>query len=83
MGKRKSSSSGVQSKGERRNVAPRNSRTQWSDLDQHLHKVAAWRVGKRVLLTIPNPNAAETARPFVRVTADQVWGSAQASYRMK
>lgn len=41
------------------------------------NKVDAWRAGKRVMLTIPNPEVVgdnPTNKPFIRVEAKQVWG---------
>ena len=29
--------------------------------------------GKKVFVTIPNPNTAETNKPYIRVPAEQVW----------
>lgn len=78
MGKKKSRDHEV-SKGERNNVgkrwikAVRNSRTL---LEITLDKYDAYKAGKNVMLTIPNPNATnETNKPFVRVNAKDVWGS--------
>jgi len=34
----------------------------------------AWAKGKRVMLTIANPNTNETNKPFIRVNASEVWG---------
>lgn len=42
--------------------------------ENYVRKVNAWKAGKRVMLTIPNPNANETAKPFIRVEARKVWG---------
>jgi hypothetical protein len=39
---------------------------------------SAWKKGKRVMLTIPNPNQSETKKPFVRVEAKTVWGDPRA-----
>ncbi len=38
------------------------------------NKRAAWARGKRVMLTIPNPNTNETNKPFIRVNASDIWG---------
>ena len=38
------------------------------------NQVSAWRRGKRVMLTIHNPNKKETNKPFIRVNALDVWG---------
>jgi len=39
-----------------------------------INKRAAWTRGRRVMLTIPNPNTNETNKPFIRVNASEVWG---------
>ncbi len=42
------------------------------------NKVDAWRAGKRVMLTLPNPEVSPdqpTNRPFIRVEAKEVWGN--------
>lgn len=38
-----------------------------------LNQINAHLVGKRVMLTIENPNKAETNKPFIRVPSTQVW----------
>jgi len=35
---------------------------------------AAWKKGKTVMLTIPNPDASNTKERFIRVNANEVWG---------
>ncbi len=40
---------------------------------QMLNKQAAFRKGKRVMVTIPNPDASETNKRFIRVPAKEVW----------
>ena len=35
---------------------------------------AAWRSGKRVMLTIANPDGANTRERFIKVNANEVWG---------
>ena len=39
-------------------------------------KMLAFRKGKNVMLTIPNPNKNETNKPFIRVNAKEVWRNA-------
>ena len=34
----------------------------------------AWRKGKKVMLTIANPDGANTRERFIRVNANEVWG---------
>ena len=40
-----------------------------------INQLSAFRKGKRVMLTIPNPNSNETNKPFIRVPANEVWRS--------
>lgn len=69
------------SKGERPNVK-RSTRTAMrreytGTVAEMNNKVDAWRAGKRVMLTIPNPEVVgdnPTNKPFIRVEAKQVWG---------
>ena len=39
------------------------------------NKMKAWRAGKNVIVTIPNPNKKETNKKFIKVNAKEVWGS--------
>ena len=41
---------------------------------QAINQRVAWAKGRRVMLTIPNPNTNETNKPFIRVNASEVWG---------
>ena len=44
----------------------------------------AFSKNKRVMVTIPNPNAkSETARPFIRVTAQEAGWKKQEPFKMK
>jgi len=38
------------------------------------NKRTAWAKGKRAMLTIANPNTNETNKPFIRVSASDIWG---------
>ena len=71
MGK-KSSRTSQTSKGERRSVANGlgDDRT---ELKKMLDKMDAFRKGKNVMLTIPNPIKSETNKPFIRVNAKEKW----------
>tara|TARA_R100000808_G_scaffold25053_1_gene60937 strand:- start:4932 stop:5183 length:252 start_codon:yes stop_codon:yes gene_type:complete len=80
MGKKKSRASQT-SKGERRNVVNGLGDTR-TPLQKLSAKQAAWKKGKNVVLSIPNPNTNETNKPFIRVPATQVWGKYQ-PYMMK
>ena len=72
MAKRKKSRAHQESKGERRNVA-KSTRKQMRDAVTPLtimsNKMKAWRAGKNVIVTIPNPNKKETNKKFIKVNA--------------
>ena len=51
-------------------------------IEKDLLKMDAWAKGKKVFLTIKNPNVRETKKPFIRVPAEQVWKKYE-PYRMK
>lgn len=38
-----------------------------------MNQLKAHIAGKRVMLTIPNPNTNETNKPFIRVPSTEVW----------
>lgn len=38
-----------------------------------MNQLLAFKAGKNVVLTIPNPNTNETNKPFIRVNARDVW----------
>ena len=64
------------SKGQRRNVSRwsiKAGRKDVSELEKLNRKVTAWAQGKKVMLTITNPIKSETAKPFIRVDAKEVW----------
>ena len=42
-------------------------------IQKDLLKMDAWAKGKKVFLTIKNPNVRETKKPFIRVPAEQEW----------
>ena len=71
MGKKRSRASQT-SKGERRNVA-NGLGDDRSEMKKILDKMDAFRKGKNVMLTIPNPNKSETKKPFIRVNAKEKW----------
>ena len=72
MGKKKSRDAQT-SKGERRNVVAGlgDDRSEMQKLND---KMDAWKRGKRVMLTIPNPDKKNTKERFLRVSAIDVWG---------
>jgi hypothetical protein len=60
------------SKGERPNVKKstlKAMRRTTSYLDKHENKMRAFAKGRKVMLTIPNPNKNETNKRFIRVEA--------------
>ena len=64
------------SKGERKNVCKKITNAMRRDrslLDTITIKSDAFNKGKKVYLTIPNPNSNETNKPFIRVPAKHVW----------
>ena len=71
MGKKRSRASQT-SKGERRNVA-NGLGDDRSEIKKILDKMDAFRKGKNVMLTIPNPNKQATREPFIRVSAKEKW----------
>jgi len=71
MGKKRSRATQT-SKGERRSVA-NGLGDDRSELKKMIDKMDAFRKGKNVMLTIPNPNKNETKKPFIRVNAKEKW----------
>jgi len=76
MGKgKKSKSSGVSSKGERRNVSKKTKNLQrreyMNSLQRNVNQMEAFAKGKRVMLTVPNPNKNETNKRFIRIAAEE------------
>jgi hypothetical protein len=58
------------SKGERASVSAKTVKDvnrERSDLDKILNKLKIWATGKKVMVTIPNPNKNETNKRFIRV----------------
>jgi len=71
---KKSSGKNYKSKGERRNVV--NGKRKSNDvsyLDAVSNKMEAFKKGKLVWLTVPNPNTNETNKKFIKVKASEVW----------
>ena len=71
MGKKRSRASQT-SKGERRSVA-NGLGDDRSELKKMIDKMDAFRKGKNVMLTIPNPNKQATREPLIRVSAKEKW----------
>ena len=86
MGKKKKSD-GYTSKGLHSNVSKdtrKGMRRDRSLLETTRNKYAAFKRGKNVMLTIPNPSAkSEPAKPFIRVNAKEVWRNPNEVYMMK
>ena len=79
MGRRIKSREKQTSKGERPNTNPsvlKAKRRDYMDapFDRLNNQVKAWRAGKKVMVTIENPNKKETNKPFIKVPARQAWG---------
>ena len=80
MGKKKSGETET-SKGERRSVsksvtkALRRDYIEFNYVDRINNQTEAFRRGKNVVVTIPNPNPNETNKRFIRVNAKDVWKS--------
>ena len=79
MGRRIKSREKQTSKSERPNTNPsvlKANRRDYMDapFDRLNNQVKAWRAGKKVMVTIENPNKKETNKPFIRVNALDVWG---------
>lgn len=41
--------------------------------DRVINQLKAFRAGKRVMVTIENPDKNDTSRRFIRVSADTIW----------
>ena len=76
MGKKKQRAKQV-SKGERRSVnrsvTKANRRDYMKSAERMSNQLTAFLRGKRVMLTVPNPNTNETNKRFIRVPASEVW----------
>ena len=76
MGKKKQRTKQV-SKGERRSVnrsvTKATRRDYMKSAERMSNQLTAFLRGKRVMLTVPNPNKNETNKRMIRVPANQVW----------
>lgn len=74
MGKKKSGTT-YTSKGQRPNVSKSTKnlcrREYMTSLNRHVNQMEAFAKGKRVMLTVPNPNKNETNKRFIRVAAEE------------
>ena len=77
MGKKKSGTT-YTSKGQRPNVSKATRKLQrrayMESLDRSVNQTKAWRAGKRVMLTVPNPNKNETNKRYIRMEATEYLG---------
>lgn len=76
------------SKGERPNVNKKICNAVRQDYlanlsSRRVAQVNAWRAGKNVMVTIPNPNTKQTNRQYIRVPAKELWGDPRNRYMMK
>jgi len=72
------------SKNKRKNVnrwATKTMKKNKGRYERVLNQLTAFRRGKNVVLTIPNPNKTERAKPFIKVNAKDVWSNDK--YMMK
>ena len=76
-GKRSSGKNYV-SKGERDSVAKSTRKIVRRDYlangPRLVNQIAAWRAGKNVMLTVPNPNKKNTKERMIRISAIDYWG---------
>ena len=86
MGKKKSRDNQTSS-GERNSVSKsllKDMRRQTSNIIKYKKKWDAYSRGKRVMVTIPNPNGkSESNEPFIRVTAQDAGWKKPERYHMK
>lgn len=85
MAKRKKQREHQVSKGSGKSVNPSITKAVKRDRSPLLvlcQKSAAWKKMQNPWLTIPNPNPNETAKRFIRVRANDLWGDPRGSYRM-
>jgi hypothetical protein len=77
MAKHKKKRAHKVSKGLRNAISPstvRAVRADRSPVDVYTNKLNAWKKGKRGYVTIPNPDASQTNRRFIRVPFTQAFG---------
>jgi len=83
---KKSSGNNYTSKSQRPNVSKSITKSLRKDYNNSMtrlnNQVDAWQKGKRVMLTIANPNKKETNKPYIRVNAFEIWKSPRAANDM-
>ena len=70
MARRRNTKDKYVSKGERRSSMKTSTKSTAAKI---INQQAAYLAGKRVMITIPNPNKNETNKRFIRVCASTVW----------
>jgi len=86
MAKKGGKSKGEVSAGIHSNVKKstlRDMRAQRTVIQKWLDLKAAWQKGKNPWLTIENPDKSETNKKFIRVRANEHWGSYKAKNQVK
>lgn len=78
MANRKNTKEKKSSKGERRSSMPTRTNNPG---DRVINQLKAHNAGKRVMVTIPNPNKEEKDKLFIRVLSTTVWGNPKDSNR--
>ena len=76
MAKRKSKSDNYTSMGERRSVARRWTKAMRLSRPSGDRITAQWEAflkGKKVILTVKNPNKNQTNKPFIKINARDYW----------
>lgn len=73
----KTKTKGKMSLGERNNVSRKITnaarREYLGSPERIMNQLSAFRAGKRVVVTIANPNKEERNKPFIKVLASSVW----------
>ena len=87
MPKRKASSNGYVSKGQRPNVRKdirKATRREYREdlLRVSLNKMEAWKAGKNAWVTVPIKGADAKKMPRIKVRATQEWGNPNGRYKM-
>lgn len=85
MAKKGGKSKGYISEGVHSNVAQSTKKlTTQSETSRLMNQLDAFKKGKNVVLTIDNPNKAETNKPFIKVNAKTFWKNPSApGYSMR
>lgn len=57
-------------------------RRERSQIEDALNRVKAWKEFRNPWITIANPNKTETAKKFIKVKANDLWGDPKKTYYM-